>query len=324
MVLQDDLLKGFVETINKNKPDKAYDRVVYGTVSRKSGDLVYITIDGAEIETPANTLVEVGTGDRILATIKNHSIVVTGNISYPSVTRVGDNYITIRSDGLLIGRLDKSTGLPIGSYVVIGTDIVTVYDENGEAVSKFSADSIEFGKSSTLIKFLDGAAIIGIDGDGDFTFTFGNTKLECGDGFTTVQLLDDGTVVSEIKLNATGDTSITTPKKLKVNGYEVITANDICASGITHFTNVSVPTASVLLQRTISPPTGYMIVGICGYGLGELTDTPSYAKQISVSMVRFNNRYIYARLDNSSSSTVNGVSFYVQWFAVRATRIVYG
>lgn len=324
MVLQDDLLKGFVETINKNKPDKAYDQVVYGTVSRKSGDLVYITIDGAEIETPANTLVEVGTGDRILATIKNHSIVVTGNISYPSVTRVGDNYITIRSDGLLIGRIDKSTGLPIGSYVVIGTDVVTVYDENGEAVSKFSADSIEFGKSSTLIKFLDGAAIIGIDGDGDFTFTFGNTKLECGDGFTTIQLIDDGTVVSEIKLDATGDTSITTPEKLRVNGYEVITTNDICAAGVTNFTKVSVQTSSVLLQRAISPPTGYMIVGICGYGLGELTDKPSYAKQISVSMVRFNNRYIYARLDNSSSSTVTNVSFYVQWFAVRATRIVNG
>lgn len=144
MELQDSILKGFADAVNStdNKQDS---KNVYGTITRiGDDDFVYVTINGAEIETPAKTLVQVGVGDTVLASINGHTLTVIGNISYPSLTRVGDVYITLTADGLLIGRLDDNNQ-PVGSYMLVSDSSTTIYDHEGVRIATFGA-SASIGK----------------------------------------------------------------------------------------------------------------------------------------------------------------------------------
>ena len=92
-------------------------------------------------------MVECGNGDRVLATWKGHTAVITGNISYPSLTRVGAIYITLTADGLVIGELNSSN-VPVGYYILIkpadssdGKPGVEIIDTNGNVVSYFGTFS---------------------------------------------------------------------------------------------------------------------------------------------------------------------------------------
>lgn len=98
MALSSNLISQFVKITNDKKTDKK-ETTVNGTVVIY-GDQPYIKMDGSDILTPVSTTSVVKTGERVTATIKNHSVVVTGNITNPStndesvntkVTEVQDN-----------------------------------------------------------------------------------------------------------------------------------------------------------------------------------------------------------------------------------------
>ena len=84
MELNNDLITQFAKITKINNTKSA--TTVRGTI-RKSGDRDYIQIDGAEdgSTTPVETTVEIADGDRVIATVKDHSVIVTGNKTSPSV-----------------------------------------------------------------------------------------------------------------------------------------------------------------------------------------------------------------------------------------------
>lgn len=156
MELQDDILKSFSDAINgANTPSTEGQRSVYATaVEDESG--LYVRFDGSEVNTPAISMVECGNGDRVLATWKGHTAVITGNISYPSLTRKGSIYMTMTDDGLVIGTLDENNQ-PAGYYILIrpaddSQPGVEIIDTQGRVVSHFGLYS--------SIGFFNGARVL--------------------------------------------------------------------------------------------------------------------------------------------------------------------
>lgn len=84
MGLSSDLISQFVKITNDNtKPEK--DTTVYGTIVESNG-VPYVQLDGSELLTPMSKTSKVKDGDRVIVMIKNHSAIVTGNLSDPSAS----------------------------------------------------------------------------------------------------------------------------------------------------------------------------------------------------------------------------------------------
>lgn len=85
MALSNDLISQFVKITNDSSKKSKKESTVYGTIVDYDG-AKYIRFDGSDLLTPMTTTAGVNDGDRVTATIKNHEVTVTGNISYPSAT----------------------------------------------------------------------------------------------------------------------------------------------------------------------------------------------------------------------------------------------
>lgn len=82
MSLSNDLISQFVKaTQDPQKPEK--DVVIYGTI-KKEGNRDYVKLDGADLLTPVTSTTVLKQDDRVTVMIKNHTAVVTGNITSPS------------------------------------------------------------------------------------------------------------------------------------------------------------------------------------------------------------------------------------------------
>ena len=82
MALSNDLISQFVKITNDDKKEKT-DKTVYGTVVEYDGSK-YVKLDGSELLTPISTTTNVKQNERVTVMIKNHSAIVTGNISSPA------------------------------------------------------------------------------------------------------------------------------------------------------------------------------------------------------------------------------------------------
>ena len=94
MGLSRDLIMQFVKA-TKDKDDAKKETTVYGTIIESNGSQ-YVQLDGSELFTPISKTSDVRDGDRVTVLIKNHTAVVTGNLSSPSarvvdVQLIGDD-----------------------------------------------------------------------------------------------------------------------------------------------------------------------------------------------------------------------------------------
>lgn len=116
MELNNDLITQFAKITKFNTSKSA--TTVRGTISKTDeDDRTYLHIDGAEegSKTPVETVVEVSDGDRVIATMKDHSVVVTGNKTNPSIgikTRDGlRSEIKQEADSIKMNVSDRINGL---------------------------------------------------------------------------------------------------------------------------------------------------------------------------------------------------------------------
>lgn len=82
MSLSNDLISQFVK-ITKDDNEKQTETTVYGTIKISDGKQ-YVQIDGSTLYTPISSTTTAKDGDRVTVMIKDHSAVVTGNMSAPS------------------------------------------------------------------------------------------------------------------------------------------------------------------------------------------------------------------------------------------------
>lgn len=82
MALSNDLVMQFARVTNTNKKTSS-ESTVYGTAVSYDGEM-YVRVDGSDLLTPVESTVAMKPGERVTVLIKNHSAIVTGNITDPS------------------------------------------------------------------------------------------------------------------------------------------------------------------------------------------------------------------------------------------------
>lgn len=125
MELSKQLVSQFAKVTNDKS--RKNERTLYGTVVEKDGN-TYVMLDGSDILTPVYTTVETLNGERVMVTLKNHSAIITGNITSPAarnsdVQQIDDNtaeaakkatdYILRLEDGIAFGDHTNDTNTDV-------------------------------------------------------------------------------------------------------------------------------------------------------------------------------------------------------------------
>ena len=87
MSLSSDLVSQFAKIVQPEKKEQT-ETTVYGTVVVYEG-ATYVKLDGSDLMTPIETTTDVKSGERVTVMVKNHTAIVTGNLSSPAA-RTGD------------------------------------------------------------------------------------------------------------------------------------------------------------------------------------------------------------------------------------------
>lgn len=87
MSLSSDLVSQFAKIVQPEKKEQT-ETTVYGTVVVYEG-ATYVKMDGSDLMTPIETTTDVKSGERVTVMVKNHTAIVTGNLSSPAA-RTGD------------------------------------------------------------------------------------------------------------------------------------------------------------------------------------------------------------------------------------------
>ena len=85
MKLSDDLISQFVKVTNDSAESKPSETTVYGTARKEANGATSVRLDGSTTYTPVPITANVRTGDRVVVHIKNHSAIITGNLTTPAV-----------------------------------------------------------------------------------------------------------------------------------------------------------------------------------------------------------------------------------------------
>lgn len=155
MELQSSVLKTFADAINNSKDSSKDSVTFYAKVVRIDGTDIYVRLYGADetMQTPATTTVEVGVNDIVMVRMKNHTVTIVGNISYPALTRVGPIYITLTDQGLVVGQLSEDN-VPTGNHILITPNDVKLLTVGGTVLASFG-ETVQLGKTANLHTTLD-------------------------------------------------------------------------------------------------------------------------------------------------------------------------
>lgn len=82
MALSSELISQFVKVTNDDTKSEK-ESTLYGTIVQYKGSN-FVKLDGSELLTPISSIVDVKPNERVMVTIRNHSAMVTGNVSSPS------------------------------------------------------------------------------------------------------------------------------------------------------------------------------------------------------------------------------------------------
>ena len=96
MQLPNDLIAQFAKLAAGSETREPETKTMYGTVSNGG---THVIIDGSNKSTPMSSTVDVKVGDRVVLQIKNHRVIITGNITSPSVTGNTEVEYTVTEDG---------------------------------------------------------------------------------------------------------------------------------------------------------------------------------------------------------------------------------
>lgn len=163
MALSNDLARQFAKVTNTKERPKS-ESTVYGTAVSYDGAM-YVRVDGSELLTPVESTVSMKPGERVTVLIKDHSAIVTGNMSDPSassvvVGQVGQtatnaankvqNFETIMADEITVDDLTAITAT-IGNLKAVTAEIGSLEAINA-AIENLEAKyaNIEYVNADTI------------------------------------------------------------------------------------------------------------------------------------------------------------------------------
>ena len=156
MSLSTDLISQFVKATNDTEPKKD-GATVYGTIVYDGKP--YVRIDGSELLTPITTTTDVKDGERVTVLVKDHTAVVTGNVSSPSART--DDVKDLTTQRLKVNTLvaDKvsteALEAQIGRIDTLVSDNVTIrknLDAVNADISNLEADNVTINEKLTADK----------------------------------------------------------------------------------------------------------------------------------------------------------------------------
>lgn len=117
MALSNDLARQFARVTN-TKPKTQSESTVYGTAVSYDGAM-YVRLDGSDVlqPTPVEAAVTMKPGDRVTVLIKNHSAIVTGNITDPSAGSILVGNLGTKVDGMA-GQVAEFQSVVAGEITV--------------------------------------------------------------------------------------------------------------------------------------------------------------------------------------------------------------
>lgn len=154
MALSDDLLTQFAKMTKDDTKTNNGD-TVYGTVVIHD-NIKYVKLDGSDVLTPVTSTSEIEDKDRVMVLVKNHSAVVTGNVTTPSastntVKKVSDRvseFYTIIANKADIDELDAQTAR-IDTLVAENVTIKDKLTVSEAEIADVKADNVNINKKLT-------------------------------------------------------------------------------------------------------------------------------------------------------------------------------
>ena len=123
MALSQDLVSQFAKLANNDNTENN-GTIIKGTYRNING-VDYVQLDGSDILTPVDLMVEADTNDRVQVLIKDHIATVTGNITSPSANSksVNDLKDEVDEHGNTIKQLDNSITQQGNSIIQIENNV---------------------------------------------------------------------------------------------------------------------------------------------------------------------------------------------------------
>lgn len=144
------------------------ERTLYGTI-RVENEIAYVELDGSNVLTPISTTVDVSDGDRVMVMVKNHTAVITGNLSAPAagtntitkiVTETQNGYAKKTEDGVVYGDHTNDTNTPVlihgqslHYYIKSAMAVYKPYYEHGDSLDAEWYGAGYISDSGTMVYF---------------------------------------------------------------------------------------------------------------------------------------------------------------------------
>jgi hypothetical protein len=119
MALSSDLIAKFAKAVRNSKSKEKKEDYAYGTVVLNAKGETCIKLDGSDVFTPISSTADLLPGDRAMVLIKNHNVVVTGNMTSPAARNEYVRNIDNRTSSNAIINLVY----PVGSIYMSVNDV---------------------------------------------------------------------------------------------------------------------------------------------------------------------------------------------------------
>lgn len=154
MTLANDLVSQFVK-VTRDEVEVKVESTVYGTIVEHDGSK-YVRLDGSDLLTPISSTTDVADGERVTVMIKDHTAVVTGNISSPSassssVQEIGNKITEVEiliADKVSTKEFDSVNGR-VNNLVSENVTIKEQLTANAADIDDIKADNVTINEKLT-------------------------------------------------------------------------------------------------------------------------------------------------------------------------------
>lgn len=139
MPLSNDLISQFAKLANSSNDSTKKETKLYGTIVVSDGKK-YVRLDGSNIDTPISSVTDALNGDRVTVEIKNHTAIVTGNLTSPSI-----NMSTTVSN-------PDGTSTPISNFGMVMAEMVktSVLEAESARIDELVANNVTINEKLTV------------------------------------------------------------------------------------------------------------------------------------------------------------------------------
>jgi hypothetical protein len=163
MGLSSDLISQFVKITNDDI-DAQKETTSYGTILTDSDNKLCVRLDGDKngpLIPISSKSAQIKENDRVIVSIKNHTVTITGNLDAPAVRA--------ENEAINIDDINKTVN-DFGSRVQIFPSSYNILSQNGDILASYGEKLIELGKNSSeaVISLCGSKGLIEFDADEDY------------------------------------------------------------------------------------------------------------------------------------------------------------